>query len=662
MRLKDNPFWVLNVKIDDNCDTIIDSAEEKSFMDDANTDKYEKARSVLISPLQRLEAEICWIKAIEKSTINDFMLKSSDRVAMLLNERELLIYYLEKLYRQCSFEDISEAIVKIDELYRRFLKSDATVLDCFNEINRNRKNARITLLNDVELLRNTCEKIWLADIENAFAELIKVNTSVFIINTANKVAEDSIGIEIETGKNAYGIVVEKFIGMYTLSINDTLHNIYEEVLDNIAEADSANDAGDLKLLFANVRKFDRLAQPIQLYLQAKGSANKQRESVEIAFKLRNLAITMHNENGKTDLSLLITKLLKELFSELPEIKALVEEDTATLTRLAKSDVVTKKCNEIAKEIKAGIVRDNNHIAQNASFFVSRKTRWDDCLTELCKKVVEDGYDEEACDSLAGIYLFIATSFTWANDWKSALDYILKGKEWALKSNNNELIKKYQEYEVEFSSVLKHEVTPKKDKPTDWEGIGSFCVLAFGIIFVLYMLLGSCAHDKKTSYNDTGSSKITSTNANSRSILTSASDLADEAMVLSKTTGSLDIFVGKGKVLVWDKSKNDTYTSENLRNEILWGRGDAVRYVCVIDSYYEHRVATYTNSNKSKSIPGYQREAVIYVYDLTKRICIGTTTITGEMPPDQISLRSTPNAIYGNIERPLTDWINKHFQN
>lgn len=413
MRLKDNPFWMLNVATDDNLDTIIDSAEEKSFMDDESTDKYEKARSVLISPVQRLEAEICWIKAIEKSTIDDFMAKSSVHVAMIVNERELLIYYLEKLYRQCSVEDISEAIVKIDELYRRFLKSDVTVFDCFDEINRNRKNARITLLNDVELLRNTCEKIWLADIENAFAELIKVNTSAFIINSANKVAEDSIGIEIKTGKNAYGIVVEKFIEMYTLSINDTLHNIYEEILDNITDANSANDIGDLQLLFANVRKFDGVAQPIQLYLQAKGSANKQRESVEIAFKLRNLAIEMHNKRGKTDLSLAITNLLKELFSELPEIKALAEEDSATLTRLAKSDVVTQKCNEIAKEVKAGIVRDNNHIAQNASFFASRKSKWDNCLAELCKNVAEDGYDEEACESIAGIYLFLATSFTWS---------------------------------------------------------------------------------------------------------------------------------------------------------------------------------------------------------------------------------------------------------
>lgn len=487
MRLKDNPFWVLNVATDDSCDTIIDSAEEKSFMDDENTDKYEKARSVLISPVQRLEAEICWIKAIEKSTIDDFMAKSPVYVAMLVNERELLIYYLEKLYRQCSVEDVSEAIVKIDELYRRFITSNTAMLDCFDEINRNRKNARITLLNDVDLLRSTCEKIWLIDIENVFAELIKKNALVFIIDVANKVAENTIGVEIKTGKNAYGLVVEKFIEMYTLSINDTLHNVYEEVLDNITDANSANNTGDLKLLFANVRKFDGVAQPVQLYLQAKGSANKQRESVEIAFKLRNLAIEMHNKRGKTDLSLAITNLLKEVFSELPEIKALVEEDSVTLTRLAKSDVVTQKCNEIAKELKAGIVRDNNHIAQNASFFVSRKSKWDNCLTELCKNVAEDGYDEEACESIAEIYLFLATSFTWANNWELALEYILSGKKWAFKLNNNDLIKKYKEYEVEFRKTL-NQLEQVERESSGEESNGCGCMgLIVGILIIIYLL-------------------------------------------------------------------------------------------------------------------------------------------------------------------------------
>ncbi len=661
MRLKDNPFSILDVAIDDSYDSIIDAAEEKSFIDDANTDRYEKARSVLTSPVQRLEAEICWIKAVEKLKIDGLMSKSLVQAAMLLNERELLIYYVEKLYKQCSFEDTSEAIVKIDELYRRLITSDTAMLDCFNEINRNRKNARITLLNDVELLKSTCEKIWLADVENAFARLVKENTLVFITDTANKVAEGTISLEIRTGENAYGLVVEKFIEMYTLSINDTLHNIYEEVLENISEADSANDIDDLKVLFANVRKFDRVAQPIQLYLQAKGSANKQRESVEVAFKLRNLAIEMHNEKGKTNLSLAITNLLKELFSELPEIKALAEKDAVTLTKLAKSDFVTDKCNEIAKEIKAGIVRDNNHIAKNASFFASRKSSWDNCLAELCKNVVEDGYDEEACESLAGIYLFLATSFTWANDWESALDYILKGKEWALKINNNDLSKKYQEYEAEFRTTLGQGESAPKNKSTCFGGMRNLCMIAFGILFVLYILLGSCAHDNKASYkNNTTSTKVTST-SNNRSILTSASDLADEAMRLSKSSVSLDNFYGKGKVLVWDKTERDTYTSSKLKNEILWGRGDSINYVCVIDSYYEHRVATYTNSSKSKSIPGYQKEAVIYIYDLNKRICVGTTRIMGEMPPEHVSSRSIPDGIYGDIERPLADWINKHFQ-
>lgn len=61
MRLRKNPFYLLEVTPEDSIEKINEAAENKSFIDDKNEQLYEEARLVLSSPSKRIAAEIRYI-------------------------------------------------------------------------------------------------------------------------------------------------------------------------------------------------------------------------------------------------------------------------------------------------------------------------------------------------------------------------------------------------------------------------------------------------------------------------------------------------------------------------------------------------------------------------------------------------------------------------
>ena len=65
MFFDDNPFYILGLSCSADRRTIIEKAEELAFADDANAEKYEEAKNILLNPKRRLEAEIGWFPGIK---------------------------------------------------------------------------------------------------------------------------------------------------------------------------------------------------------------------------------------------------------------------------------------------------------------------------------------------------------------------------------------------------------------------------------------------------------------------------------------------------------------------------------------------------------------------------------------------------------------------
>lgn len=176
-----------------------------------------------------------------------------------------------------------------------------------------------------------------------------------------------------------------------------------------------------------------------------------------------------------------------------------------------------------------------------------------------------------------------------------------------------------------------------------------------------LMLNGCGGSTSSSGASTKSTSGATRNT-STSMFTSASDLAKEAMALPTTNKTLGNFVANGKVVVWDRTKDDTFSSAAIKDGILWSRGDSKGYVVIIDRYYDTRVTSYSRagSNGSTTIPGYRKDASVYVYNLKTGSYLGHTTVRGFNPPANYRTKGTPKAIYGNIQTPMANWINSHF--
>ena len=72
MDLLQNPFYILNATQRDNRHKIMELAEERSLLSDA--DACMAARAVLTNPRKRLSAEIAWLPGVTPERIYDILL------------------------------------------------------------------------------------------------------------------------------------------------------------------------------------------------------------------------------------------------------------------------------------------------------------------------------------------------------------------------------------------------------------------------------------------------------------------------------------------------------------------------------------------------------------------------------------------------------------
>ncbi|MBQ7198454.1 MAG: hypothetical protein IJS29_04235, partial [Selenomonadaceae bacterium] len=120
MQLKENPFYILDVSIYDDKNTIQQAAEDKTFFDDDdNGEQYERAATMLTSPKKRIAAEMRWFigcSAAQEEEIVDRLNNHAyyaKRFFCTLAELNFNVYALE-------YQDLDvEAIMLIGALYER---------------------------------------------------------------------------------------------------------------------------------------------------------------------------------------------------------------------------------------------------------------------------------------------------------------------------------------------------------------------------------------------------------------------------------------------------------------------------------------------------------------------------------------------------------------
>lgn len=466
MRIIDNPFYLLDVKITDDVNTIDDKAEMKAFVDEDNARKYENARIMLTSPNRRLDAEIRWFYNDCSKILKTFK-QHSPLNDTGLSFREKYIYYLEQLYNidRDYFDnsyDYDEAInyvvsvIKIiDNSYRWMLDEDEVDF-LLSNIDDAREYAGISLVDDPNLIKESLLNL-LNDSREALTFFMKENDFRDIAKIVNIIAKDKIESNIGAKNKNYSDVIEQMIIIYSDSIvKHELIAFQNKIFNLMDEAKDYNSENDLKALCDMVRLFDYYAQPIQLFLQDTGNSEKQSESNDIADGLRHLALYYSNEKGLTNLSKIINELIIEVFPELPSVLALAQDDKENIDEIISFTKVKDAVKVVIEDLDDNIVQEQNSVSLNQKYIVANCCRWLQILDNTANTIkVSASEDKEDKYYLVAIaYLRLSSACTWGECWQLALEYCLKGKEYAHLSNDKKLIGQYLENENRIEIILK----------------------------------------------------------------------------------------------------------------------------------------------------------------------------------------------------------------
>ena len=438
MGVNENAFDLLGVTPEDGIARINDAKNDKSWVDEPNESMYEAARETLTNPRKRLQAEVPWF------------LKNSNSAFSLMNE-----------VQNCRGTDIRfvvQKIVALDGEYKQALQEES-LDDIYTDIIISRKKAGIS--SDIEQ----------DDIEEALSQLLEEGAKAAIdtllrkcstqeaAQIGNVIAKEMIQPGIGKYPKKYGDCIRFFIDLYNMKVQNELDTRSEKIQQDIEAAKVYTSVAQLSPLFQEIEWFDYLAQPLQLYFEDQGQAEKQSQSNEIAQKLRDLALFYHNQKNLTNLSIAVTEKAMQVFEENPQMLQQFQENIEILKQQVQ--VNPQEDNEVPKrqvqvnpleelkivlgQVALLVAREKGKEANNSMQIMNHKDQWIAALHRAAAKLSQLSPIERAAAAgvLAEVYYTLATACTWADMWDYAYIIAKEGLTYAMQSGDQEIISEIQ---------------------------------------------------------------------------------------------------------------------------------------------------------------------------------------------------------------------------
>lgn len=328
--LQQNPFAMLGLTTRDGQRRIVEIAEEKSL--EMDHEACQKARSDLTNPRTRLSAEIAWLPGVSpRKAAQLTSVLSSDPMSIrdvpglptlaLLN---LLAAAFEAVDDKDSPEDIAEFIQEI-----AVLVDELSAEEVLRDINEDRSVSGFPEVKDivqVEAELSERKRFYRNVIKDALNRLSPVALVEAMTLSINDITHG--------GENHAPELINDLVDSYEVETQGFLQKEAENAHKLInAARESAKDGENIvkpivDRLEAVARNWDKVAQPIQLSAKARGIDHDP--SHEIAYSIRSLAIDLFNKHDMLTQSQRLTRLIQELFAELPEVAERVEQDSEAL--------------------------------------------------------------------------------------------------------------------------------------------------------------------------------------------------------------------------------------------------------------------------------------------------------------------------------------------
>lgn len=439
MEIKGNAFDVLGVTPEDDIASINEAADEKSWKDEANESMYEAARETLTNPRKRLQAEVPWF------------LKESNSAFSLMNE-----------VQNCRGTDIRfvvQKIVALDGEYKQALQEES-LDDIYTDIIISRKKAGISADIEQDDIEEALSQLLEEGAKAAIDTLLRKCSTREAAQIGNVIAKELIQPGIGKYPKKYGDCIRFFIDLYNMKVQNELDARSEQIKQDIEAAKVYTSVAQLSPLFQEIEWFDYLAQPLQLYFEDQGQAEKQSQSNDIAQKLRDLSLFYHNKKSLTRLSIAVTEKAMQVFEENPKMLQQFQEDAEILKQQVQvnpqEDNEVPKCqvqvNPLEEELKIVlgqvallVAREKGKEANNSMQIMNHKDQWIAALHRAAAKLSQLSPIERAAAAgvLAEVYYTLATACTWADMWDYAYIIAKEGLTYAMQSGDQEIISEIQ---------------------------------------------------------------------------------------------------------------------------------------------------------------------------------------------------------------------------
>ena len=339
MDLLKNPFFILTASPRDNRRRIMDLADERSLLLDANESR--EARSDLTNPRKRLSAEVAWMPGIGPKRASELLsliesspddlitvdkLTSIARTNLLAaglarlsdhNPDEVAEWILEIAW---EFEDVGPDELSMIINEERIVSGFPEVTDLSaveSEIQKRRRYYR-------KVIKSALDKL-------APKELVEAVT--LAVESATDDGEEHGPILIADLVDSYEVEAQGFLEKEEGNIKSLTERLLAAV---DAERPDSALAPMVNQLIQVVKNWDTVAQPIQISTKSRGLDHDA--SHRVAGLVRGLAIHMFNEHGKLDFSQQLTSMLREVFAEVGEVAERTAEDADALDDIAEQRV------------------------------------------------------------------------------------------------------------------------------------------------------------------------------------------------------------------------------------------------------------------------------------------------------------------------------------
>ena len=379
MGILDNPFYILKVDCEDDRRKIAAAAEEMGFFLDS--DVAANAQNTLISGIKRLSAEMDWFVDSDKTTLKG-ILNSIDNHQLIELNRLMPLSKMNALLYNFSVQkddmyEVGYAIIDIDSQFA--LLDPASICKTINEkrsiagMAQTTQNEVLFALNEKrrDIQKEISEKLSALD-DNSYVNLINVIADKCIANKSyndGAILSDLIDqyeVKVQSELEQRKQKIEESI-YYIEHVNDDI-SIKREDVDNLTNSQKTDamrllveqallkQSGDsyykivVNSLIDELKKWDRLAQPLQLKAMVSGMPHSM--TLDLGRKVRDFAVYLNNEVHESAVALILVNAMKGFFAESEELSLKLSEDSDQLKSIIENGKVPE---DIIKHL--GIIKE-----------------------------------------------------------------------------------------------------------------------------------------------------------------------------------------------------------------------------------------------------------------------------------------------------------------